>query len=226
MEKLDYIQKLEKELLQRTEALAQKEKAVAELKLNLEKVIEDKTAELRLANEKLSLLASTDPLTELMNRREFENRFHQEVERSQRYKRVFAIAMVDVDGFKRINDSQGHAFGDRILKLLAKIFAINLRKTDIVARIGGDEFVLLLPETPTEKAVEICNRLKTVIEEAFRHDGQITASFGLAAFPNAGNDATKILEFADQALYEAKQAGRNRVKLKEKTQYGSLFHTK
>lgn len=203
-----YIEKLKSEL-------AIKDKTISDLKRNLEKIIEEKTSALRQANEKLSLLASIDPLTECFNRREFDLKLLNEVERSNRYNREFTLAMIDIDEFKQLNDEKGHAFGDRVLKVIAKIFSSNLRKTDVIARFGGDEFVLILPETHPKKAMEICDRLRTIIEEAFKAERKVTASFGLASFPQSGNKASEILENADKALYEAKHFGRNKVVLKE-----------
>ncbi len=203
-----YIEQLKSEL-------ELKNKTISDLKRNLEKIIEEKTAALRNANEKLSLLASIDPLTECFNRREFDLKLQQEVERSRRYNRQFTLAMIDIDDFKSLNDEKGHAFGDRVLKLTAKIFNSNLRKTDVIARIGGDEFVLLLPETPALKALEICERLRGIIEEAFKAEKKVTASFGLASFDSSSKSASEMMEMADQALYTAKNFGRNKVILKE-----------
>jgi diguanylate cyclase (GGDEF)-like protein len=186
-------------------------------KLNedLEKTVAERTSELRDANERLAKLAMTDPLTKILNRRAFFARFTEEVERSRRYSHGMVVAMVDVDRFKEFNDMEGHLRGDEALKRIAATFANNLRKTDILGRYGGEEFIVVMPETSLPNAVEICERLRAAIEDTeFQGKDEpayLTVSIGIAAYPDQGTTSEALTEAADQALYQAKNGGRNRV---------------
>jgi len=155
-----------------------------------------------------------DPLTEVGSRRILEQVMHTEYARSIRYKRPFSIAIVDVDKFKQINDSAGHAAGDNTLREIAKIMRTNVRMTDtIIIRYGGDEFVLIMPETRLDEAAILLERLrKEVKNTTIPKVGQITISCGIAEWSGSLHDDPEIiLNRADDALYQAKRNGRDRV---------------
>lgn len=160
--------------------------------------------------------ALVDALTGLPNRAGWSERLEMEVARLQRYGGDLLLGVLDVDLFKRINDDYGHLAGDKVLKLIAGELAKRLRKTDFIARFGGEEFVVLLPSTPLEGGRQLMETLRQAIEVCpFHFKGQpvtITVSAGLAAFDGA-EAADGVFERADQALYKAKREGRNRVEL-------------
>ncbi len=162
--------------------------------------------------------SASDHLTGLLNRGFFDERLEEEGFRALRYRRPFAVAMVDIDHFKRFNDAHGHSAGDEALKLVATRLSHGLRRSDVVARYGGEEFAIVLPETDLAAAVRKAEDLRQLVETAalsLRRDGggsaRITVSAGVAAWPTDGATAREILERADQRLYRAKQRGRNRV---------------
>lgn len=160
--------------------------------------------------------ALRDPLTALPNRAAWDERLELEVARQQRYGRQLLLAVLDVDHFKRINDSFGHLAGDRVLKIIANELRKRLRKTDFIARFGGEEFALLLPETPLDAGQQLIESLREGIQNCpFHFKGErivVTLSGGLAAFAKAER-AEHVFERADRALYRAKGAGRNRIEM-------------
>ena len=160
--------------------------------------------------------ALTDPLTGLPNRAAWDERLELEMARWQRYGGELLMAVLDIDFFKRINDNYGHLAGDKVLKIIATELAKRLRKTDFMARFGGEEFVLLIPSTPLEGAQQLLETLRTAIESCpFHFKGErvtITLSAGVSAFAS-GERAEQVFERADQALYRAKRSGRNRVEV-------------
>jgi len=156
--------------------------------------------------------ALTDHLTGLANRRRFERQLEREVERTRRYKRPFCLIMLDIDYFKRINDTFGHAMGDDVIRQLAKVLQAGTRGIDLASRIGGEEFAVILPETDMEAGSDVAERLRSMIAEiSLPEVGQVTASFGVAEFPDCAATVNDLLDAADNALYEAKREGRNRV---------------
>ena len=160
---------------------------------------------------RLSDAARTDPLTGLLNRRGFHDFFDLELERSRRSGRPCALLMADLDHFKRVNDVLGHPAGDERLRKFARLLEAGKRRIDASARMGGEEFVLLLPETDEHGAYVIAERLRHKVRDAFAPEQiALTASFGVAAYPNHGATADLLLHAADQALYVAKQLGRDR----------------
>jgi two-component system cell cycle response regulator len=166
-------------------------------------------------NAQLRELADTDPLTGCGNRRHLEERLVEELERANRYDQVVTAVLLDVDDFKRINDTRGHQVGDRILIDLVTLLRRELRTMDFLARYGGEEFVILLPETGSTGARIFTDRiLRRVANHQFGTTAlpiNITVSAGLATFPDErANDAVTLLQLADENLYKAKQAGRNR----------------
>ena len=158
--------------------------------------------------------ALIDPLTGLPNRAGWSERLELEMARWKRYGGELLLAVLDIDHFKRINDSYGHLAGDKVLKIIAGELAKRLRKTDFIARFGGEEFVLLIPSTPLEGGLQMLQTLLDGVEQCpFHFRGErvtITLSAGLTAFASE-EDSDKVFERADQALYRAKSAGRNRV---------------
>ena len=173
---------------------------------------------LRSQAQELTILATTDALTGLMNRRCFLEKAEEELQRSVRYKRHMALIMVDIDFFKKVNDTYGHAMGDVVLRRVTETLSLNMRSTDALGRLGGEEFALLLPESTDASARVVAEGLRKKVEdsEIILDNGvriNITASFGIAsANPESpGETVTSILSRADAALYSAKQSGRNRV---------------
>lgn len=163
---------------------------------------------------RLSDAARTDPLTGLLNRRGFQYVFDLELERSRRSGRPCALLVGDLDHFKRVNDLLGHPAGDVRLGKFARLLEAGKRKIDAVARMGGEEFALLLPETDEHGAYVIAERLRHKVRDAFATDQvALTVSFGVAAYPNHGGSAPQLLKAADQALYVAKELGRDRTAL-------------
>lgn len=160
--------------------------------------------------------ALIDPLTGLPNRAGWSERLELEMARWKRYGGELLLAVLDIDHFKRINDGYGHLAGDKVLKIIAGELAKRLRKTDFIARFGGEEFVLLIPSTPLEGGNQLLQTLLDGVEQCpFHFRGErvtITLSAGLTAFAS-GEDSDKVFERADQALYRAKSGGRNRVEL-------------
>ena len=160
--------------------------------------------------------ALQDPLTELPNRAAWDERLGVDVARWERYGGDLLLAVLDVDHFKRINDSFGHLSGDRVLKIIAGELRKRLRKTDFIARFGGEEFALLLPETPLEGGVQLLESLRANIQQCpFHFKGariEVTFSAGVSAF-SAGDTAETVFERADRAMYRAKDGGRNRVEV-------------
>ncbi|MBD3798927.1 MAG: diguanylate cyclase [Epsilonproteobacteria bacterium] len=165
--------------------------------------------------EKLQELSNRDYLTGLYNRRKFEEFLTYEIKRSLRHRHKFTILMIDLDNFKYINDTYGHASGDLILKGVANIFGSSLRNGDILARLGGDEFAVLLPETPYEDAFAVVEKLRSSLEATsiplMFDQVTLTASFGIAEYPEQGENIESLLSGSDLAMYKAKRAGKNTI---------------
>ncbi|MBE9535995.1 MAG: GGDEF domain-containing protein [Proteobacteria bacterium] len=160
-------------------------------------------------------LAIRDAMTGLYNRRYFFDYFEREMERAKRYNNSVAVIIVDVDHFKNFNDKNGHLLGDAALKMVASQLDKHLRQSDVVARLGGEEFIIALTETPKADAVEVAEKLRNAIEmepvdgEDSQPGGKLTATFGVSAYPEDAEFATELIECADQALYVGKGASRN-----------------
>jgi diguanylate cyclase (GGDEF)-like protein len=156
--------------------------------------------------------AFTDHLTGLPNRRRFERQLEREVSRTLRYSRPFCLLLLDIDNFKQVNDTYGHDAGDEAIRRLALTLQAGTRGIDLAARIGGEEFAVILPETDFEGGIDVAERLRIAIEETeIPSVGLITASFGVAEFPLCAPTGRELMTIADAALYEAKRGGRNRV---------------
>lgn len=172
----------------------------------------------RADNRRLEELATTDPLTRLLNRRALLERLSAEVDRARRFRNQLSMLMVDVDYFKSINDQHGHMVGDAILRQLATLLSSAARTVDVVARYGGEEFVMILPETSTDGAVVFAERLRERIRgHRFEVDANrtfhLTCSVGVATFPSPRVTSTDdLFARADEALYRAKSGGRNLVR--------------
>ncbi|HKZ79101.1 MAG TPA: diguanylate cyclase [Pyrinomonadaceae bacterium] len=156
--------------------------------------------------------AFTDHLTGLANRRRFERHMEREVARTARYGHPFCLLMLDIDHFKNVNDTHGHEAGDIAMKRLAKILQEGTRGIDLAARIGGEEFAVILTETRLASAMEVAERLRIAIKSVEMPTvGTLTASFGVAECPSCATGARQLLACADTALYRAKHEGRDRV---------------
>lgn len=172
-----------------------------------------------LGNAHLYAMAMHDGLTGLFVRRYFDARVDEEIARARRYGHPFAIVMIDIDDFKRMNDSHGHLVGDRALREVAAAIRDELRTVDIAARYGGEELALILPRTELVAALGLAERVRARVADCAitLDDGRVvrlTASFGVAAFPDSGADsAASLVKRADQALYRAKRAGKDRCEL-------------
>jgi len=183
----------------------------------LTRVFNDMVHRLRETREELERLSVTDELTGLANRRRLTTELERELRRSERHGHPFSILMLDVDRFKRFNDSYGHPAGDALLKRLANTLLKSVRDVDTVARYGGEEFLVMLPEAPAADAARIAERIRAAREaDRFTPDGgsgdvNVTVSVGYAVFPDDAKTAAALIEAADQALYRSKESGRNRV---------------
>jgi diguanylate cyclase (GGDEF)-like protein len=159
-----------------------------------------------------------DDLTQLYNSRYLRQFIDREIKRAHRYGSSFSVIFIDIDGFKDVNDRYGHRVGSETLCEAAHLLMESVRDTDVVARYGGDEFTIVLPETPAEQALLTAERIRQALaEQPFSGGGKnkfhLTASFGVAAFPEHAQNAADLLEKADLAMYEAKAVGKNKAKL-------------
>jgi len=199
-----------------TTSIQKREFELRELAAGLERTVEERTIELRRHNKQLERIAIEDPLTGIYNRRYFFELAEKEVERAKRYKNPLSVVILDADNFKRMNDNFGHLIGDQILVNLAKLCLNNIRSLDILARYGGEEFVILMPEATKKDAQNIAERLRKLVAETSMVTGaldvMITISLGVASWNcNQELNFDSLLVRADQALYQSKETGRNRV---------------
>ena len=172
-------------------------------------------ADLKHAREGLEELSDTDELTGLKNRRAFNSAFEFESKKAMRYQRSFSILMLDADDLKRVNDRFGHAVGDRLIVSIAGVIRDSLRETDVLARYGGDEFVVILTETSLERAVEVAERIRAAVENtSFSAEGErvsSTVSIGIASYSPSGDSQDEVVVRADRKLYESKRKGKNTI---------------
>ena len=162
-------------------------------------------------HRELEELATLDPLTHILNRRRFLEMLNAEIDRSRRYSRPFSLALFDLDHFKQVNDRFGHNVGDTVLKEVARLVCLNLRQTDIFTRWGGEEFIIVSPETNLDGMKTLADKLRRAIENHQPSNAPgVTASFGVTQYTDR-EDVEKLINRADEALYHAKDSGRNRV---------------
>lgn len=194
-----------------------------EIQMNIQNIIEsfdipdvnkiDVIKKINFMYKQTKHMSVTDPLTKLFNRRHFETEFEREYKRAKRYNNDLSIAVIDIDFFKKINDTYGHSCGDYVLREIAYIMTDNFRQTDILFRYGGEEFVVVLTETSSDTACVPIERLRNRIENnEFRFNNQqikVTISAGISSKTDFEN-CYEMFDDADKALYKAKETGRNR----------------
>ncbi len=208
-EDIAHISAVTRKAVEKLELLREKREMVDRLKRSAE--------ELETLNSQLKEMAVRDGLTGLYNHRHFRENLETEVLRCRRHERSFSLIFMDVDHFKRFNDTHGHLQGDRVLRILAKIIRDRSRGTTLAARYGGEEFVLLVPETTREGARAYAESLRQAVEEypfegrETQPSAKVTLSLGVATFPEDGDDSIALIASADKALYQAKNGGRNLV---------------
>ncbi len=175
------------------------------------------SADLHYAKKMFKQLSETDDMTGLDNLRSFKNTLGTEILKSERYKHVFSVVMLDADGLKQINDRYGHDAGNTLIKNVANSVKSCLRESDTLARYGGDEFIILLPETEGQAAIDAGERIRTAVENTtFDLEGEkisTTVSIGIAGFPEHAQRLDDLMSKADRALYHSKAAGRNSVSM-------------
>jgi diguanylate cyclase (GGDEF)-like protein/PAS domain S-box-containing protein len=174
--------------------------------------------QLLAANEQLQRLSRTDRLTGLYNRGHWEETLKHEFSRHLRYGHNAALVMLDIDHFKRVNDTYGHPGGDKVIQCVADIVRDHIRDSDVSGRYGGEEFAILLPDTDQGGALILAERLRQAIEDVnVVHEGEVirfTISLGVADLAHSARDHQELIEWADQALYASKKAGRNQVSVR------------
>lgn len=167
-----------------------------------------------LALERERVLSSVDPLTGTVNARAFRERARDEIDRSRRYGRPFTLAYVDLDNFKTVNDRFGHSAGDNLLRLVTDIIRKNLRTTDILARVGGDEFAFLLPETDQVSAHAVLDKIRNKVASSLKEaELPVTMSVGAVVYLSAPDSVDSMIHQADNLMYQAKYSGKNRIRL-------------
>jgi diguanylate cyclase (GGDEF)-like protein len=178
--------------------------------------LEAQQQELAAANQRLAqmnieleALATTDGLTGVRNHRAFQEKLQEEFRRQQRYGGSFSLLLLDVDSFKKFNDSFGHPAGDEVLKQVATLLKMSARQTDYAARYGGEEFALILPETDEHGALVLAERIRAAIEEAAWEKRPVTISVGVSTISREINTPAALIASADEALYTSKARGRN-----------------
>lgn len=196
--------------------------ALVKAKSDLEVALTEAQVANRAKNElliQMETLANTDPLTGLFNRRYTWELGQKEFLRSRRYLRPFSVLMLDIDHFKKLNDTYGHDSGDAALKALVDVCIDNLRSEDVCGRWGGEEFLVILPETNKEGALQVAERLREKISEkkvsVKKEEISFTVSIGVAQVTDDDLNIRSVINLADKALYEAKNKGRNCVVLKD-----------
>jgi two-component system, cell cycle response regulator len=185
------------------------------------KRIVDLQSELLESNRRLELLSITDGLTRLYNHRHFQDEMVRAFDESQRYQRPLSLAIIDIDFFKKVNDTYGHAAGDDVLKTVARLFMDSVRSTDLVARYGGEEFTVMMPETDMGDAIAFAEKIRTLVEqttiETQAGPVRVTVSIGVSSVPATPIQTPKeMIVAADKALYRAKRGGRNQVQAEKR----------
>lgn len=194
--------------------LYQQRKLIEKFYSNLEQIVEERTVELKEANATISRLAATDELTGLANRRSFNESLSVSISAARRHNLPLSLIMIDIDHFKNVNDTLGHSHGDLILQAFARLLNQMIRTEDIAARWGGEEFTIILPHTACEAATALAERIRISFEQ-HSIDGisiDLSASFGVVEL-NEEDSAEEFIKRADNAMYDAKESGRNQVKV-------------
>jgi two-component system, cell cycle response regulator len=169
------------------------------------KVIEIK---LYLEQEKKAMI---DYLTGLYNKRYYEDTMDREINQARRYKRNFSIILFDIDNFKLINDNFGHSMGDEVLKILSDLLKVNVRKEDTLCRVGGEEFIIVLPDTASEGARNVAEKIRIAFNDETLNENKLSLSGGIASYPNDGNNKYELFDCADKAMYFSKFSGKNKI---------------
>jgi diguanylate cyclase (GGDEF)-like protein len=208
---LIHIKKLNRQLLMKTDE-------IEAFNMTLEQEVQERTRQLHLVNEKLKELANTDELTHIFNRRHFLQLAEQFFYTAKRNATELYILALDIDFFKQINDTYGHAVGDEILKLFCKTIQHIIRESDIFGRIGGEEFALCFPNTTKEGACTFAEKIRATIEKTHYYGNpdkplHVTVSIGIAWYQEGDQTIHESIKRSDQALYKAKQNGRNQVQI-------------
>jgi diguanylate cyclase (GGDEF)-like protein len=198
------------------------------LRLELEaalREVKEKNHQLEQSLKRVEEMAATDPLTGLYNRRHFSRVLDQLFAESQRYEKDLSCVMIDLDGYKQLNDTYGHQVGDQLLVMAGKVITANLRRSDVAARYGGDEFVLLLPQTTAEEAAAVAQRIRDEFFQAsaavLKRNRGATMSIGVGSLGVSRPAlADQLVAKADAALYRAKDAGRDRISVSEVAEVG------
>ena len=195
------------------DSLLSREHELEVLNQTLEQQVAQRTAALAEANAQLALLATTDPLTKVRNRRSFDEKIAECVQLAERTGQAFALLLLDADHFKKVNDIFGHPIGDAVLQQIVQLIASHIRATDFIARYGGEEFAVILPATAEANTVQtIAEKIRTAIATAsFPEVQQMTLSIGTAIWQADPDSINALIQRADAALYQAKALGRNRV---------------
>ncbi|MFT4823982.1 MAG: diguanylate cyclase (GGDEF)-like protein/PAS domain S-box-containing protein [Halioglobus sp.] len=195
--------------------LEKKNEALKETLSSLKKTQSD----VNLKNKELQYLATRDPLTSCLNRRSFTEQFNALLEQAMTHKTELVCIMVDIDHFKRVNDTYGHAVGDKVIKFVADVLKKQIRREDLLGRYGGEEFCIILDVTDLDQAVIVAERMRKEITTGdpglFTSSMRVTASFGLASTKSVRNDKDQLIVKADRALYLAKESGRNKIAIWE-----------
>lgn len=179
--------------------------------------LQEKVKLLEQAKERLRELAVTDGLTRLNNYRYFKEYFSLELRRADRHQSTVSLIMLDIDFFKNYNDTHGHLAGDEVLKTLSRLMKNNIRSIDFACRYGGEEFAIVLSETPKAAAIVVAEKIRTLVEhhpfpkQQSQPNGKITVSMGISTFPEDGTKTDELVQRADKRLYKAKANGRNQV---------------
>ncbi|HXI14029.1 MAG TPA: diguanylate cyclase [Thermoanaerobaculia bacterium] len=186
------------------------------------KRIVDLQYELLESNRRLELLSITDGLTRLYNHRHFQEELARAFEESERYQRPLSIAIIDIDFFKKVNDTYGHGAGDEVLKSVAAIFKDSIRSSDLAARYGGEEFTVMMPETDLDDAITFAEKIRTLVEQSTIETTAgivpVTVSIGISSYPRyKARSPRGLVEAADKALYRAKRRGRNQVQAEKRS---------
>ena len=190
------------------------------------KRIVDLQKELRETNKRLELLSITDGLTKLYNHRHFQDELARAFEESARYQRPLSLAIIDLDFFKKVNDTYGHAIGDEVLKAVARMFQASIRSTDLAARYGGEEFTVMMPETDLDDASAFAEKIRSLVQatsiETQAGPIPVTVSIGVSTIPHTKiHSAKELIVSADKALYRAKKGGRNQVQSEKRSESAS-----